>query len=276
MILFTPYFVWFAGVINSQPISTSTSMLIAIPVASGLIYVNRQRIARSRGPRPSWAIPVLILAHAVNLTGVFCKIPTLSGIALPLAVVAVVAFYLGAGAAGEMAIPAFFLIFTLPIEALFHARLDPVLQQLSAIFAQVLMTTTGVQVVGAGTVIATPFYYVTVDDVCSGFQTLLALLMYGAAFAQLLAGNTWRRLTLTLSAVPLGLAANGVRIAFILFMGHVWGKDVADGPLHNLSGVVLFLGAFLVLYIEATILRKRWPRETMTVPASTTLARIQP
>jgi exosortase len=77
----------------------------------------------------------------------------------------------------------------------------------------------------------------------------------GAIFAYLSRGAPWKRIVLFVSAVPLAVGANVLRIAALCVVASVWGVDAALGFFHDASGLLLFLVAFIGLLIVRTLLR---------------------
>lgn len=87
-----------------------------------------------------------------------------------------------------------------------------------------------------------------VEDPCGGLRSLLALTTLAYCFAFLVArGRHLRRVWIMFVAVPLALALNVLRIAFLCFAAKWWGVAAASTSLHDLANAGVWLAALAVL-----------------------------
>ena len=112
----------------------------------------------------------------------------------------------------------------------------------------------GLPVTDTGTQIQLDGTTYVIAATCSGMSTLISLLALTALFAYLLKGHYLRRTALFLLAFPVAVAANTLRIALLLFIGHSWGSEAALGFFHGLSNPVVFLAAILSLFLLSRVL----------------------
>ncbi|MGH7292531.1 MAG: exosortase/archaeosortase family protein, partial [Myxococcota bacterium] len=91
---------------------------------------------------------------------------------------------------------------------------------------------------------------VEVADNCSGFATLYAALLTSLILAQLTRSRT-RRLALLMSAVPLALICNIVRVTVLVLVAKHYGADILETSFHPASGVVLFGVVIVALFAIA-------------------------
>ena len=140
------------------------------------------------------------------------------------------------------------LMSPLPSTLLNEATLG--LQTLSTALAARLLHLAGGHAVASGTLLTLPGFDLWVAAACSGFQLLLSLLTFAAAFALLLDGPRARRLALLAAALPLALAANAVRIALIGAAGAWSGPALAHRVDSAGAAITLTLG-FGALYLLA-------------------------
>jgi exosortase len=93
---------------------------------------------------------------------------------------------------------------------------------------------------------------VVVDDTCSGLRSLISLIALASVLTQWFPVRTpGRRVALIASAVPIAVAANWLRVTVALLVGFVYGAQAAGGAFHDLSGVAVFLVAFVGLVAVA-------------------------
>ncbi len=192
----------------------------------------------------------------------------LCGLAVPVLVLGAVMVTLGARAARHLALPVLFLVFLLPLPWLLQASCAVPSQRASAAAAFALLWPTGLNVQILGVTVYTPDYYVIVNDTCSGLHSVCSLLMLGVVAAALFEMSAARQVLVLAVVLPLGLLVNAMRVAFLLLMGHFFGKPAATGLSHDLSAVVFFAVGYVVLFLLARRLSRR--RTTTTSPASST------
>lgn len=87
---------------------------------------------------------------------------------------------------------------------------------------------------------------------CSGIRSLMALLMISAVWAYVAKIALWKRALLFLSAIPLAILGNALRITSIFVIAEYGDAKWARETWHDWSGLVLFypisLGLLLILH----------------------------
>ena len=58
----------------------------------------------------------------------------------------------------------------------------------------------------------------------------------------------WRSVIIVLSAVPIAILTNALRVSGTGVLSHYYGTEVADGFFHSFSGWVIYIVAFLMLF----------------------------
>lgn len=89
---------------------------------------------------------------------------------------------------------------------------------------------------------------VYVSSVCSGADSLLAMLILFPIIMVSFSGSIGRKLWLTLMSILLALAANLLRLLLIIVTLHQFGSRFALGILHPVLGVLLFTGMVLFTF----------------------------
>ncbi len=130
------------------------------------------------------------------------------------------------------------------------------LRELSSVLAEGVLALIGYPVTRTGTILATPNFTFDVVPACSGSATLRVLLALAVLWCGSHPGLTpLRRLVALALAVPLALAANGVRVAALVAIGDALLRPVAGWP-HEVIGLATFAlalgGLFLVTEVLTT------------------------
>jgi exosortase len=84
---------------------------------------------------------------------------------------------------------------------------------------------------------------------CSGIRSLMALLMISGAWACAANLAFWKRAVLFLSAFPLAILGNTLRIISIFVIGEYGDAKWARGTWHDWSGLLLFYPFSLMLLL---------------------------
>jgi exosortase len=138
-------------------------------------------------------------------------------------------------------LPFFLVGFTIPLPEVVLNSITLPLQLLASRIAVVLLESRHVPVALAGNVILLPGQELFVAEACSGLRSLSALL----GLTLLIGGTTLRwtstRVVLLLLAIPAAIAANAFRVFGTGFGAYYFGPEVTHGPLHLLTGALVFL-----------------------------------
>jgi exosortase len=107
------------------------------------------------------------------------------------------------------------LVFMLPLPQFLYWQVNTTLQFLSSEVGVGLVRLAGVPVFLDGNVIDLGVYKLQVAEACSGLRYLFPIMSFTYVFAVLYRGPVWHKLVLLLSAVPLAVLMNSVRIGII-------------------------------------------------------------
>ncbi|NMC45058.1 MAG: exosortase/archaeosortase family protein, partial [candidate division Zixibacteria bacterium] len=86
-------------------------------------------------------------------------------------------------------------------------------------------------------------------------RSLISLLALGAIYARLTQKGLPRQIILFASTVPIAVAANIFRVFFTAVGAYTVSKELAEDFLHTLSGMMVFVVAFIMLFIFGAILK---------------------
>jgi len=118
-----------------------------------------------------------------------------------------------------------------------------------------LLNLIGMTAVRQGNMIHLPGYSLEVAEACSGLRSLISLLALGAIYARLTQKGLPRQIILFASTVPIAVAANIFRVFFTAVGAYTVSKELAEDFLHTLSGMMVFVVAFIMLFIFGAILK---------------------
>lgn len=101
-----------------------------------------------------------------------------------------------------------------------------------------------------GVVILIGPYQLLVKDACSGMNSIFALSAIGVVYLYLMEYRSrLRNLLLLLAILPVTIGANFIRVVLLVLIAYHLGMQAVDGPLHDMTGIILFAIAFFLIVL---------------------------
>jgi exosortase D (VPLPA-CTERM-specific) len=226
-----------------------------IPVLTAwLLWTRRDAILESMG-KPSWLGPIVVAAALIlHLIGELSAMFLFSQVAFIVALTGIILCAGGFALLRITAVPVAFLLFAIPLpyflESVLTWRLQIVSSELGAYFIRLL----GIPVFLEGNIIDLGNYKVQVVEACSGLRYLYPLLGLSFLAAYFFQAPLWQRALVFLSAVPITILMNSLRIAAVGVMVNYWGSGMAEGMMHLFEGWIVFLMCAALLVAEIYVL----------------------
>ena len=154
----------------------------------------------------------------------------------------------GTAALRRFAFPILFLAFLVPLPGfVVEAATGPLKQFVSAVVA-VLLGGLGYPIERSGVVLDMGGHQMLVADACSGMNSIVSLTALTLLFAHLTGPSSPRRwMLLAASIVPVAVAANVLRVLVLVLVAYHFSDDMAQGAVHTLAGLLVFVTAFAML-----------------------------
>jgi len=201
-------------------------------------------------------VGVVLAAMLVGLLGNLVNIPDISTYGFILCIAGFVLVCMGARRGLLMWAPVLYLAFMLPLPNFLYWPLSIKLQMISSEIGVSIISWFGVPVFLDGNVIDLGIYKLQVAEACNGLRYLFPLASFGFLFAVLYKGPFWHKFVLFVSAVPITVSMNCVRIAVIGLLVDRYGIEQAEGFLHFFEGWIIFVACLGLLYLEAVLLQR--------------------
>ncbi|MEE9555398.1 MAG: exosortase/archaeosortase family protein [candidate division Zixibacteria bacterium] len=141
----------------------------------------------------------------------------------------------------------FFLLFMIPIPNIIYTTLTIPMQLFASKATISLLHAVSVPSDLNGNVIFLPGYPLEVSEACSGLRSLFSLLALSLLVGYLTLREFWPSAILLVLTFPIAVAANIFRIFLTAILAFTVSPDIAEGFLHSLSGLMVFLIALILI-----------------------------
>jgi exosortase D (VPLPA-CTERM-specific) len=222
-----------------------------IPVLSLLLFLRQLKEVPVRtGEIPGRWPGVAVMAAAVlfGLLGNLARIPDVTAYAIIVWVWGVLLTSFGWRVGLLLWPPVLHLVYMLPLPDTFYYKLSTWLQLVSSEIGVQFLRWLDVSVYLEGNIIDLGVYKLHVAEACSGLRYLFPILSFSYIFAVLYRGPMWHKAVLLLSAAPITILMNSVRIAIAGVLVNVWGPEWVEGFTHFFEGWVIFIACVMILF----------------------------
>jgi len=239
----------------------SLSHGFAVPLISAYLLWHRRRLLAEAPVEGSIAgLPLIILALGMLVIGSLGGEPFVARLSLPLALLGTVLFLGGTRVARHAWVPIAYLVFMIPLPYVTLSALTYRSQLFDAGLTATALGWLGVPVLRDGVMLHLPNITLEVAADCSSVPAIAALMALGGAYAQMQPRPTWIRVALTLSAAPLGLLSNIVRLIVTSLSAYYLGPVALDNVIHKFNGTTVFLATVVLLVVLDALLTRIWRR----------------
>jgi len=253
---------------------------LLIPFVIGFIlWAERKKLSQGRyKPSLLWGGAAILLALFALWTGVAGAELFMQRTSLVLMLAGVVVYFWGARLLRLVWVPLFLLLLAIPIPTIAFNKIAFPLQLFASRCAVWSMRLFDIPVLRQGNVIELmPLNALTtkkleVVEACSGIRSLMTLMTLAVVyayfsypppssgddagdgsgktglFASLRSWGFWRSTLIVLSAVPIAILTNALRVSGTGILARYYGVKIADGFFHSFSGWVIYIVAFVLLF----------------------------
>lgn len=258
---------------------------LLVPFVIGyIIWLEFDELKRAVVKDPSvWVGSALILFALFSLlVGILGAELFTQRISFVLMLAGIGIYFFGGKLLRKLAVPFSLLLLAIPIPAIIFNKIAFPLQIWASQAAVWGIRLFEVPSVRKGNVIellprgATQIVGLEVVEACSGIRSLMTLVTLALILAYFtrekrggLAGghwfgfikdfDFWRTFGLMLSAIPIAILTNAARVTATGVLTYYYGKQVAEGFWHDISGWLVFIAAFVLLVLVNFVLKKFAP-----------------
>jgi exosortase len=249
---------------------------LLIPFVIGyILWAERDKLRQGRyKPSMVWGGAAILLALFALWAGVAGAELFLQRTSLVLMLAGVVVYFWGVSLLRLVWVPLGLLLLAIPIPTIVFNKIAFPLQLFASRCAVWSMRLFDIPVLRQGNVIelmplnSMETKKLEVVEACSGIRSLMTLMTLAVVFAyfsyppgasvdeprgagpfrSLRSWGFWRSTLIVLSAVPIAIMTNALRVSGTGVLARYYGVKIADSFFHSFSGWVIYIVAFLLLF----------------------------
>jgi exosortase len=147
------------------------------------------------------------------------------------------------------------LLFTFPIPDVLYGELTQPLQLLATRLSESALELFGFSVIREGNILQLVHMRLSVVEACSGLRSLVTLFFFCLIYAWFFEDRIWLRTVIALSAIPVAVGVNVLRITATGILGRY---DIAwtSGTRHEILGWTAFALGFLLVFLFHAAVRR--------------------
>ena len=230
-------------------------------IAAYMIWQRRDKLSDAKMQSSYWGLALILAGMGLHIVGnVGAEMFTMR-MSLLVTLWGLVLFFFGGSMTRLVAVPLVYLVFMVPIPAIIWNKIAFPLQLFGAGLTASLVNLIGIPIFREGNILHLANTTLEVVDACSGLRSLTSLLALSGAFAFIVSLRIVSRWVLFISAVPIAVAVNIMRLSITAILARYIGPEVAEGFMHEASGILIFVVAFAMLYLVFVLLTRIEKRE---------------
>lgn len=228
-----------------------------VPLFSiALLWLRRDKFPSKSGGGMWLGVVLILLAAGLRIGSHYYLYELLDPLTL-IPMLAGVTLVLGGWGALLWAWPSIvFLFFMVPLPGFLAGSLSHELQRMGTIGSVYILQTVGVPAVSQGNIIWLTDGQIGVVEACSGLRMLNVFIAICLAAAFVIQRPVWERVLIVVSALPIGIAANILRISATGILYETAGAEWAERVFHDMAGLLMMPLAMALLGLELLILSK--------------------
>ena len=229
-----------------------------IPLISGyMVYALREELGRIAVRPANWGFLMLLAGLGQLYVARVGSEYFLQRTSLILVLLGMVLFLWGRELTKKLLLPIGYLLFMVPLPAIIWNKIAFPMQLFSSAVTERVIQAVGLPVFREGNVLHLAQTTLEVVDACSGLRSLTTMFALAAALAWFSDFATWKKWLLFFAAAPVAIFANIVRLTATAGLASVYGEKVAQGFLHDFSGLFTFVFGLSLLILTSKILQPK-------------------
>ncbi len=243
----TPGLTLYEHLVHGESYYTHGPVVPLVSLMAAVLIIRHRRMMIA--PRPLLGGLLLGLFFLLQILSSLARVNFISVFSFIGVLASLVVLLWGTQCLRRLWFPLTFLVFMAPLPEITISQLNFELKSLAAAWGIKAASLMGIVVENSGSkVFLSGDKSLLVTNVCSGLRTLISLLAFGALYSYVCRLRGLWRVWLFAMAVPVAVVSNALRIMLLILVAEFWDVRAASGWFHDLSGVLTFFLAFLLMF----------------------------
>ena len=230
-----------------------------VPLALYFAWERRAKIAATPVEPSLLGLVVVIGSLFLLIAGLLGAELFLSRVSIVFTIIGAILFLFGWPMLRVLLFPVAFMLLMIPLPAIIFNKIAFPLQLLASNVGEYSIRSLDIPILREGNVLILANAKLEVAEACSGIRSLVSLFTLGLVFGYFVDHRVWVRTFIALSAIPVAILANGLRVASAGVAAHNYGTAGVEGLFHEFSGWVVFVIAFLMMFALQRLLQRLLP-----------------
>jgi len=220
---------------------------IVFPAVIFFLYSERNNIKLAELRPSNLGLVILGFGVLLYLAAMRASQPRLAFFGLPFILLGMMYFLQGRARAKYILFAVFFIYFAIPMPGLQQATNGLQLIVSKACFT--MGNLLGYEIIRVGNTIKSAtgsWAGFNIAEGCSGIRSMMALIMITAIYGQYTQKNLWKKMIIFLSAFPLAIFGNFLRIFTIIVLAEFGYAEFAANLYHDWAGMLIFFPVSLL------------------------------
>ena len=222
-----------------------------------LVYEMRNELRALKAPASNWGLPIMLLGLVQLIIGKAGSEFFVQRTSMIVVLFGASLFLLGRQHTKKTWFPITYLIFMVPLPAIIWNRIAFPMQLFASAVTERAIQLMGIPIFREGNILHLVETTLEVVDACSGLRSLFTMFALSAVLAFITKCSNIKKITLFLSAAPIAILINVIRLCLTAALASRYGEQVAHGFLHDFSGWLIFLMGLAMLLGVKTLLTKQ-------------------
>jgi len=237
-----------------------------VPVFAVVLLWTRRGMLKSITLQGSWwGIAFFALSAAMRWVSAYFYFRLLDPLSLVPCLAGIVLFVAGWQALRWAGPSILFLVFMVPAPGFVADLLSNPLQRIGTITGTYVLQTSGIPAVADGNVISLTEAELGVAEACSGLRMMMLFFAVCVGAVFLMKCRMWKKVFVVLSAIPIAVAANVVRVTATGILHETTSHELAEAVYHDLAGWFMMPLAVGLLWVEMAMISRLLPSEEQGV-----------
>jgi exosortase A len=240
-----------------------------IPFIVGyLVWTKREQLKKCSPSPTIWGIFLVGAGIAMYMVGTIGAEWFVRRSSLIVVLGGLIWYLYGTHYVKTLLFPLLYLIFMVPLPTIVYSGIAFKLQLLVSKVSAGLIGLVGIAVHRSGNIIEVSSGPLAVEEACSGMRSIMALFALSALLGYLLYRTRRRQWLLFAFALPVAVLTNIIRVTTTGILAHYFGRQMAEGVLHQSFGWIVFILAFLLLFGISRLINVVLPEKPEPPPSA--------